>query len=84
MPYEREENKKIENQYIKLIRFFNDGKEVEMDQRMKRIDIEDGYVIFPDDWLVIYNNNPDKLKICWSCGSKKRICLQCTSFSIFF
>ncbi|MDU1587022.1 MULTISPECIES: hypothetical protein [Clostridium] len=58
LPYEREENRKIENQYMKLIRFFNDGKEVEVDQRMKRIDIEDGYVIFPDDWLVVYNHNP--------------------------
>lgn len=59
-PYERIENKKIENEYIKLLSFFNDGEELEVDHKIKRIDIEDGYVIFPDDWFVIYNNNPEK------------------------
>ena len=46
-------------QYKKLIRFFSDGKDLEPDEipNMRRINIMDGYVIFPENWIVTKYEN---------------------------
>lgn len=54
----------IMRQYKELNEFFTDetsGNEYEYDSFMKRIEIEDGYVIIPDEWLVLCE---DKAKNC--------------------
>lgn len=49
------------NLYKDLIKFFTDGKGSILDEKtkMKKIDIFDGYVIFPNDWIIIENQNPN-------------------------
>lgn len=51
--YEQLRNNEIKEQYQHLIHFLNYGKELPVENCMKKIAIQDGYVIFPDDWVVL-------------------------------
>ncbi|GAA0106722.1 hypothetical protein UT300013_33460 [Paraclostridium sordellii] len=59
-PFERIEKQNFQEQYKNLVRFFTNGNEPltkNLDNNsMKRIEIEDGYVIIPDDWIVLNEN----------------------------
>ena len=52
------------NEYKKLIDFFTDGKGIVPKQTayMKKVNIIDGYVIFPDDWIITKYQNPENCK----------------------
>lgn len=57
LPYERLENQKIESQYNKLLYFFNEGQHITVQDAMQRIEIKDGYVICPNEWIVVCPQN---------------------------
>lgn len=53
------------SEYKRLADFFQKGWNIEpvnKDNNMRRIDICDGYVIFPDDWIVTSYQNPKECK----------------------
>lgn len=51
-------------QYNKLLMFFTNDKgiQTEKEKTMKRIEMKDGYLFCPDDWIVIdFNNSSDSM-----------------------
>ena len=62
--FERNKAECTKNEYKKLIDFFTDGKGIAPEQtsHMKKVSIIDGYVIFPNDWIITKYQNPENCK----------------------
>ncbi|EPB8220769.1 hypothetical protein [Clostridium perfringens] len=63
--FERNEKEITKKQYKNLMEFFLDGEKenfiIEENNSMKKIEIQNGYVIFPEDWVIL---NEDDAKNC--------------------
>ena len=57
----RAQNRKIER-YCNFIDFFATQKDLKVFENMEKIHMENGYIIYPNDWIVINYREPEKCK----------------------
>lgn len=81
--FEREAVAKQISIYEDLILFFTDGKGLPKENYMKKIEINGGYVIFPNDWVVVDEASAKNCKYVGVVEVRNGIKYKCPHFVLF-